>query len=313
MKWMIRYWNQNRGKIILIIALVAFVFILIQITNSIIGKDKTGSSNEVVDRFEPTESVITGEKTTTEETKVSTDIIEKFVQSCNNKDYQTAFNLLSDDCKKEYGNDINKFISNYYNYVFTQKRTYNLELWLNYSNVYTYKITYYADNLLATGGTGITNDNREDYITVIQDDDNTKLNVNSFIANENINKSAKENNVEIIINSKKTYKNYEEYSITIKNYSDKSIKIADENDSKSICLVDKKNVEYSSFINEIPAEILSLKSGYQRNITIRFNKIYDFSRVIQKMKFANIILDADTYLQNPNDTQIGKMELNIDI
>ena len=313
MKWMIRYWNQNRGKIILIIALVAFVFILIQITNSIIGKDKTGSSNEVVDRFEPTESVITGEKTTKEETKVSTEIIEKFVQCCNNKDYQTAFNLLSDDCKKEYGNDINKFISGYYNNIFTQKRTYNLELWLNYSNVYTYKITYYADNLLATGGTGITNDNREDYITVIQDDDNTKLNVNSFIANENINKSAKENNVEIIINSKKTYKNYEEYSITIKNYSDKSIKIADENDSKSICLVDKRNVEYSSFINEIPAEILSLKSGYQRNITIRFNKIYDFSRVIQKMKFANIILDADTYLQNPNDTQIGKMELNIDI
>ena len=313
MKWMIRYWNQNRGKIILIIALVAFVFILIQITNSIIGKDKTGSSNEVVDRFEPTESVITGEKTTKEETKVSTEIIEKFVQCCNNKDYQTAFNLLSDDCKKEYGNDINKFISGYYNNIFTQKRTYNLELWLNYSNVYTYKITYYADNLLATGGTGITNDNREDYITVIQDDDNTKLNVNGFIANENINKSAKENNVEIIINSKKTYKNYEEYSITIKNYSDKSIKIADENDSKSICLVDKRNVEYSSFINEIPAEILSLKSGYQRNITIRFNKIYDFSRVIQKMKFANIILDADTYLQNPNDTQIGKMELNIDI
>ena len=33
----------------------------------------------------------------------------------------------------------------------------------------------------------------------------------------------------------------------------------------------------------------------------------------EKMKFANIILDADTYLQNPNDTQIGKMELNIDI
>lgn len=313
MKWMIRYWNQNRGKIILIIALVAFVFILIQITNSIIGKDKIKSSNEVVDRFEPTESVITGEKTTKEETKVSTEIIEKFVQCCNNKEYQTAFNLLSDDCKKEYGNDINKFISGYYNNVFTQKRTYNLELWLNYSNVYTYKITYYADNLLATGGTGVTNDNREDYITVIQDDDNTKLNVNGFIANENINKSAKENNVEIMVKNKKIYKNYEEYSITIKNYSDKSIKIADENDSKSICLVDKRDVEYSSFINEIPTEILSLKSGYQRNITIRFNKIYDFSRVIQKMKFASIILDSDTFLQNPNDTQIEKMELNIDI
>ena len=313
MKWMIRYWNQNRGKIILIIALVAFVFILIQITNSIIGKDKIKSSNEVVDRFEPTESVITGEKTTKEETKVSTEIIEKFVQCCNNKEYQTAFNLLSDDCKKEYGNDINKFISGYYNNIFTQKRTYNLELWLNYSKVYTYKITYYADNLLATGGTGVTNDNREDYITVIQDDDNTKLNVNGFIANENINKSAKENNVEIMVKNKKIYKNYEEYSITIKNYSDKSIKIADENDSKSICLVDKRDVEYSSFINEIPTEMLSLKSGYQRNITIRFNKIYDFSRVIQKMKFASIILDSDTFLQNPNDTQIEKMELNIDI
>ena len=116
-----------------------------------------------------------------------------------------------------------------------------------------------------------------------------------------------------MVKNKKIYKNYEEYSITIKNYSDKSIKIADENDSKSICLVDKRDVEYSSFINEIPTEILSLKSGYQRNITIRFNKIYDFSRVIQKMKFASIILDSDTFLQNPNDTQIEKMELNIDI
>ena len=80
---------------------------------------------------------------------------------------------------------------------------------------YTYKITYYEDNLLATGGTG-ANNNFEDYITIINQDGERKLNINNFIKNQEINKTQVTNNIEITIKSKKVYRSYEQYKIAIK-------------------------------------------------------------------------------------------------
>jgi len=109
-------------------------------------------------------------------------------------------------------------------------------------------------------------------------------------------KTQKYKDVEIVISSKKIYKNYETYEITIKNYTDKTILVSDGKSSKNICLVD---------------QIL-----YVRKISEMF--IYDFYSLEDKTAKTDIGgVDfvyseiADNFLQNAQDTYYKYVESNI--
>ena len=313
MNKLVRYWNQNRGKIIITIAIIAFIIILIQIVNGILENSETERKEiSTIDYTKPVQSVITGEIVSEEKTTENTNIIKEFVDYCNKKEYQKAYELLTKDCKKEFNNNINTFINNYYKKIFTTQKTYSLELWLNMDNSYTYKIKYYQDNLLETGASNL-DENIEDYITIMKEDNEDRISINGFIKEKTINKSKKLNDIEIIVNSKKIYKNYETYDITIRNFSNKAILISDGNDNDDIYLLDSRNVKYSSFINEIPVDNLLLKSGYEKNISIRFNKMYTVYRNVEKIEFCNIILDEEKYMNTPNKENIETTKISIEL
>ena len=298
---LLRYWNQNKRKIIITIAVIAFVFIIIQVANQIVKKqneDKINNNNtntisKVTDLQKPTESTITGQNVPESVTKENTDIIKTFVDYCNNNQAQKSYELLSNDCKEEFNNNINVFINDYYNRIFKTKKTYNLELLYTEAGSYTYKITYYEDNLLATGGTG-ANNNFEDYITIINQDGERKLNINNFIKNQEINKTQVTNNIEITTKSKKVYRSYEQYKIAIKNNNSTTILLSDGKNSEDICLLDKNDTKYGAFLHEIPEYNLLLRAGRTTELNISFNKIYAPTRVIEKIQFGNITLNQET-------------------
>lgn len=314
MKKLIKYWNQNRGKIILTLAIIAFIIFLIQLTNSFFrNKEKEKEAKQNIDLFKPVQSVITGDVVPEKITDENTEIIDSFIKFCNNKDYEQAFNILSSACREVvFNNDINIFKESYCNKIFTTTKTYALDLWMNTNNKYTYQIKYYDDNLLATGG-GNMEDNTEDYVTIIKENDEEKLNINGFIQMNSINKATKKNDIEIIINSKIVYKNYETYDVTIRNYTTSTIMINDGQNSDKVCILDDRNVEFESFIHEIPIENLTLKSRYEKHIKIRFNKIYNLNRNIGKMRFKDIILNYEEYKTNPMSENIQKVSIDVDI
>ena len=298
---LLRYWNQNKRKIIITIAVIAFVFIIIQVANQIVKKqnadkinnNRTNTISKVTDLQKPTRSTITGQNVSETVTKENTDIIKTFVDYCNNNQTQKSYELLSNDCKEEFNNNINEFINDYYNRIFKTKKTYNLELLYTEAGSYTYKITYYEDNLLATGGTG-ANNNFEDYITIINQDGERKLNINNFIKNQEINKTQVTNNIEITIKSKKVYRSYEQYKITINNNNSITILLSDGKNSEDICLLDKNDTKYVAFLHEIPEYNLLLRAGRTTELNISFNKIYAPTRVIEKIQFGNITLNQET-------------------
>ena len=285
----IRYWNQNRKQIIIVIAIIAFLFIILQVINGLLKNSNHSNeninANKTVDVTKPSKSEITGQESTEKVTETNTNLIKEFVTYCNNQEIQKAYDLLSTDCKAEYGN-INMFKNNYFNKIFDSTKTYKLDLIGSVSNTYTYRITYYKDDLLATGG--VSNKNIEDYITIIRENSENKINISSFIRSESINKSQSNNGIEVVVNSKKVYKSYEIYNLTIKNNSKSAISISDGINNSDIYLMDKKNTKYTAFINEIPMYSLSLRNTQQVNIEIKFNKIYDIYRNIEKMCFDNI-------------------------
>ena len=304
----IRYWNQNRKKIIITIAIIAFIFLLTRLLNYIAkNNNESGEDKQIIDVSKPIQSVITGEQVSAEITDKNTQIIRQFINYCNESEYTSAYELLTDECKEQvFNNNINLFISNYCESIFKTKKISEIDLWLSLNNTYTYKVKFYEDNLLSTGGSQMSS-NKEDYITVNKD----KLSINEFINKKEINKSLKEKDIEIIINSKLVYKDYETYNITINNHSSKSIMISTGENSKDICLIDENKAEYPSFIHEILASNLSLQSGYQKNINIRFNKVYDIYRRVEQIKFGNIILDEEQYKRKESNIETTTIIIDI--
>ena len=102
------------------------------------------------------------------------------------------------------------------------------------------------------------------------------------------------NNIEITIKSKKVYRSYEQYKITIKNNNSTTILLSDGKNSEDICLLDKNDTKYVAFLHEIPEYNLLLRAGRTTELNISFNKIYAPTRVIEKMQFGNITLNQET-------------------
>lgn len=311
----IRYFNQNRFRIIITILIVAFIIILIQIINYILKQfqtDITQTEPTIVDSSIPRESVITGEELPEETTETNVNIIKQFVEFCNNKEYENAYNLLSQDCKDELFNTLDLFISNYCNKIFTTEITYSLELWYNTSNTYTYRIIYSENNILQTGSTNSSN-NIEDYITIIKNNGENQLNINSFIGKDNINRTQNAEGLEISItvNDRYIYRDYESYNITIRNNTDKTILISEGINGNDICLIDTNEVEYNSILNEIPVENLELTPGMERTLEIRFYKMFNLYRTIESVSFKNIILDKNEYINKIENLQ--KTSINIEV
>ena len=313
MKKLIRYWNQNRLKIIIIGMIIVFIIIFIQVINGILEKTKPEPSTDRVvirDTSKPSESVITGEKMEEGVTQANTNVVSDFVEFCNKKDYQSAYNLLSQDCKDTVFITLDNFINNYCNKIKFSNITYELELWYHTGNTYTYRITYFENNMLSTGNINSEN-NIEDYITIIKENDSNKLNVSSFVDKKNINKTQNSEGIEITINTRIRFKDYESYNITVKNTTNKTILLSEGSNGNDICLVDSNNVEYDSIINEVPLINLEIAPGGQRTMDIRFYKMYNLYRTVEKISFKNIIIDKEIYIQDVNNAE--RLKTSIDI
>ena len=107
--------------------------------------------------------------------------------------------MLSTECKEYEYNTIKEFENNYYNIIFTEIRDFTKEAYAYKDNIATYKITY-IDDLLANGKENPYN-NIEDYITVIEEDGQPKLNISKFIKTEYLDKTYEDEDVKINIES----------------------------------------------------------------------------------------------------------------
>ena len=317
MRKLIRYFNQNRTKILLIVFIIVFLIIFVRVLNNIIKRNLQEENNNISniqidkDTSIPDEVIISGEEISEEKAIEDKQIIEGFVQACNNKDYSKAYNMLTDDCKNiVFNGTMDSFVRNYCDLIFKTSKTYKLEGWLNKTDGMTYKMTYLEDNILATGGIsdGL---NYTDYITITKENGENKLSIYSFINSYNTEKIESKNNIAVKVNRKDVYMDYVVYAFDITNNSENVILLSDNSDNKQICLVDKHNSEYISYLNEIPQFNLVINKGEQKQFAIRFAKGYSSSTNSRYIKFKNIYLDYNSYVNNPNDENLQKIEMNI--
>ena len=292
------YYN-NKEKIWVVIGIIALVIVIIQIINNRIKKNKEeelANINSNIDysnqTYLPSKSspIISGSEVSEENLEEDTNIIQEFIDYGNSNNVEAAYNLLSQECKEEMFSTIDQFYEFYFKDVFSEKRSYELDMWDSTATRVTYRIKYLND-IMATGK--VNEEFIEDYITVVEKNDEKKLNINEFIDKIEMEKEKSIEGLEASVIAKYYYYDYEIFEIEFKNNSSEQIILDSKDDTESVYIKDTNGVKYSWFGNEIANQDLVLGSGESIKLKLKFNKLYNQERKDDTINFTDILLNNE--------------------
>lgn len=289
MNKLIRFYNQNRHTVWVVVLCIIAIIAVIQILNRVAYYQNNESQNTNTSKynnsFNYNYSVVSGQKLNNN----ISEVIDQFIEYCNDGQVEMAYEMLSDDCKTIVYPEFNNFKEKYYNRVFDTKKTYTMQAWQTANNTFTYRVDFTEDMLI----TGKASDNSIlDYYTVVQNNNNEyKLNINKFVGVQNINAKTISENIIINIISKRMYMDYEIYDIEVKNNNQKTIMLDDMKNTDSIYVLDKNEQKYYWYNYEFIESDITVKSGMTQNILIKFNKEYKPNNQAVKLVFKNIALN----------------------
>lgn len=317
---------SNRYLILAIMAAIIFLFLLINTLNnmtkqkdnnlitpeqSITGQSNTTSKQEI---YTPEKTTISGSNVNEKKQEENKTVIDNFINYCNQKQIEQAYNLLTDDCKKEvFFSNIGNFNNNYVNKVFNGKKTYSMQSWVNRDTYTTYKVKI-VDDMISTGKITSKDNEIEDYYTVVQDGGNYKLNINNYIAKKEINKEKEFQGIKITLISRDTYKDYETYDVKVENSNESSILLDSQESTDSMYVMASNDSKYRAYSYEIDRSRLIIEPGRSRTITIKFNKRYSNEAITRNIVFSDIIKNYDEYktLQNKKEYK-DRWTISIDV
>lgn len=296
---LMRFYNQNRRQIIKIILVIVFLFALIQIVGRLqksknlayknSSKEFKNSlySNEVVSD----KSAVSGEQVSVSKLNSDTKLIDQFINACNNSDLEEAYNLLSDDCKKELYNNLEDFKNMYYATVFKSGfKNYTIENWVKD----IYRVNY-TDDVMSTGNYS-GNSSYKDYITIIKDSNGDyKLNINGFINKNKNNFETTEKNITIKVLEQNEYMNYCTILYEINNKSNNSIMIDDLESLDTFYLEDSEKLKYSPYTNELAKSQMIVEASGKKYLKIKYYKKYSSEKNIKGIVFSKVILNYEAY------------------
>lgn len=294
---LIRFFNQNKNQIIKIGVFIIFLFIILQLLNKLAQiNNKESIENVTVSNTSSTtqndnkglisnKSAVNGGEVSKENLKNATDTIYEFVDYCNKQEIEKAYNLITEECKKQMYPTLDSFKNAYYGDVFNGKqRTCTIENWVN--DIYKVRM---GEDILSTGkDTGYA---KEDYITIKKVDNEYKLNINNYIGTTKIEKTTTNDNITMEVLSKNTYKDYEEYTIKVTNKTNGIIKLDTTTSTKTTYIEDSNGRKYSYYSNELTDETLTFQRGQTADVTIKFYSPYISTKSIKAIVFSNIIFN----------------------
>ena len=315
----VRYINQNRRKIVLVIGVVVAIIVVIQLLNSLAKKqiedsakisniNNNTTSNKNI--YQPNNTVLTDTEIEKTQAKENTEIIDNFVQYCNNGEIQKAYDLLTDECKENLYPNVDRFNKNYCKNIFQITKTYNMQSWMIGANHYTYKVRF-LENIMATGE--YNSEAIEDYITIVKKDKELKLNINNYVIRQEINREKTSEDITINIVYKDIYKEYEIYTVKVTNNREKEILIDSLSTVKGIKLIgETNNVEYQALTNELSDYDVKVPSNNTKTLNIKFSKEYNLMREVKKIQFMDIIIDQEAYQANKEDSS-NKVAIEVNL
>lgn len=308
---LISMYNRNRFKIWIIIFIIIFVISIIHVLNNAEKQRSIEEQNEidnndisnVTNSDEEEKDYKKESNTLTEEDEEVPDkyktkfgnVIDKFYTACVKGDMDTAYNLLSDECKNMMYPNQTLFENLYCKEKFNGNKEYSFQSWKTSGNKYMYQVKIF-DNMLATGKSS-KDGYIEDYVTLVPYEDSFKLNVNGYIGTVQMDEKSDDDILTIQVKSRIVYKDYEIYKYEIKNNTQDTVLVDTGKKTNTMYLVDNLENKFLAFSYEKSKSDLTIEPGKTKNIEIKYDRAFDDNTGITKIIFSNIV-KYNEYMEN---------------
>lgn len=284
----INFFKKHGKTTIIIIS----VWIIILIVNYFVGK-MDNKKIEIDTNYKPHEAVMENGEVPENLQSPIEELIGKFVEYCNNKDYESAYNLLSDDCKNNIYSDMELF-KKYVDSIFDTKKIYNIQNFSNKENVYIYTVNI-LDDILATGLSNNEDENvySEKYVIINQNGE-LKLSIRQYIGRENLTYMYEDDYMKIKIESvDKKYDNIT-YNISIANKSENYIVYSDYTADYEISLDTSEGLKRKA--DEVLEPVI-VAEGETKTFNLKYTIFFDANTEINGMLFdyIRIYKDKESY------------------
>ena len=239
--------------------------------------------------------------------------IDSFFNYCNKKEYQNAYNLLTEDCKQYiYRNSIEEFMQ-YVDSIYTSTKIYNLQNYSNVDDVYIYDINI-LDDIMSTGTTGGYQEYKEK-IALIEINGEMKISNQGYIGKVTFNNiTGEDGNIKIRVLNKNMSYAREEYEVEITNKTDGYVLIGNGNIANEVTLnLGDQSRPALGIINNN----MLLAPGETTTYYLLFDKYYDDGKTPTEINFNLIRLygnNQETAVEglstNANTTYSMNIHLN---
>lgn len=280
--------NQNLNKIILIVITAIILIAIIHTLNYFAKQDNLKARNVITNEGENIKTDTSVQpiisqgfsNITTNDIASYKEKVEEFVKLCNEGKSDRAYDMLSKECKEIMYYDYDSFYKNYCKNNFASNKSYSIQSWSN--NIFKVDI---QDDLLSTGGK-ITN-NIQDFVSVVLEENEYKLNINSYIGRQEINKQTIQDGITFKVLKKDMYMKYEKYYLEITNNGENDVLLDDLKNTSTLYLLDTNNIKYTMTSDELTKEQIYIRKGATMNMSIKFTNSYTVNRVLKNIVFSN--------------------------
>lgn len=230
-------------------------------------------------------------------------IVKEYFEYCNSKQYEKAYNLITEDCKHYvYLNDIENF-KKYIDSIYNNNKVYYLQNYSNVDDTYVY-ILGIMDDIESTGTTGGYKV-YEERIALIKNNDTFEIACDNYIKNERIGIEKEDAFLKVNVASKELSYTREEYNLTITNLTDNDIIIANFDTNKEVEL--NLGNQLRSAMN-IANSTFRVKSHETKTMSFIFRKYFDDENTPTQLR-----LNAVRIISNYDNSIMRNYSFNIDL
>lgn len=299
--WIINFIKRNKVAILKILKGIGIIILISTAAGTLFSqiiknenKEQNNNNNKI---YIPNKTVVSGKNVKEEEFKEQDNLVKTFVNYCNEEKYEEAYDLLSHECKEKEFPTYEKFKNNYCQTIFSSKRNYSLQSWVNEKGYNTYRV-YFTEDILSTGNYN-TAQKFEDFITIVTDKENNRtLNINGYVKTKDINKTTTTEELEINVSKVDVYIPYERYYISVNNKTDKNILLDNLQDNHTVKLVGGSNVTYKFNDLNLYRTNLHIDANTKKDVELTFNKQYESHIEGTRIEFRKVIMDYFEYSQD---------------
>lgn len=216
-----------------------------------------------------------------------TELISQYVEYCNDGEFELAFRMLSEDCRKyRFNDDVRTFMAYLVDVIPTPKehsaQSYS-NTTINGERAYIYQVKYF-DDILATGLTDQEYSYTEEKIVFTEGQYGmAEMSVGNYMYHEDIKRISENEYLKVDVIDKVVNYSIEKYNVVLTNRSDKIIVVADDTEKNEVVLALSAEVrerdEHSSIV---------LQPYESKQISLTFFKFVDDSDISAEISFENI-------------------------